>query len=105
MLRDNVVKYGLQPLLKKLGISTKYAGLHALASVPKLRLSGKAMARSGLVGIENGRVDRTVKGYHSRPCGCEVGSQFHRYHVSRSPPIMPDGRVSQVRFEALAFQP
>jgi integrase len=27
--RDNVVKYGLQPVLKKLGIPTKYAGLHA----------------------------------------------------------------------------
>ena len=62
------------------------------------------MTRSGLVGIEIGRVDRKVKGYHSRPFGCEVGSQFHQYHVSRSPPIMPDGRVSQVRFEALAFQ-
>ena len=29
MWRDNVVKYGLKPLLRKLGIPTKYAGLHA----------------------------------------------------------------------------
>ena len=27
--RDNVVKYGLKPVLKKLGIPTKFAGLHA----------------------------------------------------------------------------
>jgi integrase len=27
--RDNVVKYGLRPVLKKLGISVKFAGLHA----------------------------------------------------------------------------
>jgi len=27
--RDNVVKYGLQPVLKKLGIPVKFAGLHA----------------------------------------------------------------------------
>jgi hypothetical protein len=31
-----------------------------------------------------------------------VGSQFHHSHVSRGPPIIPDGRVSQVRFEVLA---
>jgi len=41
-----------------------------------------------VVGIEIGRADRKVKGYHSRPFGCEVGSQFHQYHVSRSPPIL-----------------
>lgn len=29
MWRDNVVKYGLKPVLKKLGIPTKFAGLHA----------------------------------------------------------------------------
>jgi hypothetical protein len=33
---------------------------------------------------------------------CKVGSQFHHSHVSRGPPIIPDGRVSQVRFEVLA---
>jgi integrase len=27
--RDNVVKYGLKPVLRKLGMSTKYSGLHA----------------------------------------------------------------------------
>ena len=41
--------------------------------------------------------------YQSRPFGCEVGSQFHQSDVSRGPPIMPDCRISQVRFEALAF--
>jgi integrase len=29
MWRDNVVKYGLKPVLKRLGIPTKFAGLHA----------------------------------------------------------------------------
>ena len=36
---------------------------------------------------------------------CEAGSQFHQGCVSRGPPIMPDNRISQVRFEALAFRP
>ena len=36
---------------------------------------------------------------------CETGSQFHQDCVSRGPPIMPDVRISQVRFEALAFRP
>jgi hypothetical protein len=57
-----------------------------------------------LVGIELGRADVKVKGYQSRPFGCELGSQFHQHHVSRGPPIMPDGGISQVRFEALAFR-
>jgi len=34
-----------------------------------------------------------------------MGSHFHRGHVSRGPPIIPDGRVSRVRFETLAFPP
>jgi hypothetical protein len=75
----------------------------AMLPFPHPAQSGRTVARSGLVGIEIGRVDRTAKGYHSRPFGCEVGSQFPRYHASQSPPIIPDGRVSQVRFEALAF--
>ena len=58
-----------------------------------------------LVGIELGRADVKVKGYQSRPFGCEMGSQFHQHHVSRGPPIMPDGGISQVRFEVLAFRP
>src|SRR5258706_16239926 len=36
---------------------------------------------------------------------CEAGSQFHQGYVSRGPPIMPDVRIAQVRFEALAFRP
>jgi hypothetical protein len=55
-------------------------------------------------GIEVGRAYGEVEGYQSRPFGCEVGSQFHQRHGSRSPPIMPYGRISQVRFEASAFR-
>ena len=44
-----------------------------------------------------------VEGYQPRPFGCGVGSQFHHGHVSRGPPIMPDSRISRVRFEALAI--
>src|SRR5664279_2000680 len=58
-----------------------------------------------LVGIELGRAGLQVEGYRPRPFGCEVGSQFHRGHVSRGPPIMPDGQISRVRFEALACLP
>jgi hypothetical protein len=32
----------------------------------------------------------------------KAGSQFHHSHVSRGPPIIPDGRISQVRFGVLA---
>src|SRR5215470_9802114 len=46
------------------------------------------------VGIELVRAYWKVEGYHSRPFGCEVGSQFRHGHVFRSPPIIPDGRVS-----------
>ena len=56
-----------------------------------------------VVGIELGRADVKVKGYQSHPFGCEMGSQFHQHYVSRGPPIIPDGRVSQVRFGILAF--
>jgi hypothetical protein len=31
-----------------------------------------------------------------------MGSQFHHGHVSGGPPIIPDSRISQVRFETLA---
>ena len=62
------------------------------------------MARTGLAGIEVGRVVGEVEGYQPRPFGCEVGSHFHQRHVSRSLPIMPYGRISQVRFEALVFR-
>jgi hypothetical protein len=55
------------------------------------------------VGIELERAGFQVEGYQPRPFGCEVGSQFHHGHVSRGPPIMPDGQISRVRFEALAF--
>jgi len=34
-----------------------------------------------------------------------MGSHFHHGRVSRGPPIIPDGRVSRVRFETLASLP
>ena len=46
-----------------------------------------------------------MEGYQSRSFDCEVGSHFHHGHVSGGPPIIPDGRISQVRFETLAFPP
>jgi hypothetical protein len=33
---------------------------------------------------------------------CEAGSHFHHGHVSGGPPIIPDGRISQVRLETLS---
>jgi hypothetical protein len=56
------------------------------------------------IGIELGRANGKVEGYQPRPFGCEVGSHFHQRHVSRGPPIIPDSRVSQVRFEVLAYR-
>ena len=43
-----------------------------------------------------------MEGYQARSFDCELGSHFHHGHVFEGPPIMPDGRISQVRFEALA---
>ena len=56
-------------------------------------------------GIILGRANGEVEGSHPRPFGCEVAAHFHQRHVSRGPPIIPDGRISQVRFETLAFPP
>ncbi len=68
------------------------------------RWFGACPCRPVPVGIELGRANGEVEGYHPRPFGCEVGSHFHQRHVSRGPPIMPDGRISRVRFEVLAFR-
>ena len=46
-----------------------------------------------------------MEGYQSRSFDCEVGSHFHHGYVSGGPPIIPDSRISQVRFETLAFPP
>ena len=51
-----------------------------------------------MVGIELGRADGEVEGYHPRPFGCEVGSHFHQRCVSRGPPTIPEGRISRFRF-------
>src|SRR5215469_12220555 len=55
------------------------------------------------VGIELGRANGEVEGSHSRAFGCEMAAHFHQRHVFRGPPIMPDGGISPVRFEVLAF--
>jgi hypothetical protein len=57
-----------------------------------------------LIGIERGRASRRWRVSILAPSVCKVGSQFHLNHVSRGPPIIPDGRVSQVRFEVLAYR-
>ena len=61
------------------------------------------LPRSTPVGIELGRASGEVEGSHSRPFGCEMAAHFHQRHVFRGPPIMPDGGISPVRFEVLAF--
>ena len=42
-------------------------------------------------------------GSQSRSFDCELGSQSHHGYVSRSPPIIPDGQISRVRFETSAI--
>jgi len=51
------------------------------------------------------RAGQKGEGLPSCPFECELGSHFHPGYVFEGPPIMPDGRISQVRFEALAFRP
>ena len=55
-----------------------------------------------VIGIERGRASRRWRVSILALSVCKVGSQFPHSHVSRGPPIIPDGRVSQVRFEVLA---
>ena len=57
------------------------------------------------IGIERGRASRRWRVTVLALSVCKAGSQFHRSHVSRGPPIIPDGRISQVRFEVLACRP
>jgi len=64
------------------------------ANVPTGSINGPL----DLVGIELGRANGEVEGYHPRPFGCEVGSQFHQRDVSRGPPTIPEGRISRFRF-------
>ena len=56
------------------------------------------------IGIERERACRRWRVSILALSVCKVGSQFHRSHVSRGPPIIPDGRISQVRFEVLAYR-
>src|SRR5580700_7731938 len=53
------------------------------------------------IGIERRRASRRWRVSVFALSVCKAGSQFHLSHVSRGPPIIPDGRVSQVRFEVL----
>jgi hypothetical protein len=46
---------------------------------------------------------RKVEGYRPRSFDCEAGAQFHHSHVSGGPPIIPDSRISQVRFRVLVM--
>ena len=58
--------------------------------------------RFSMIGIELGRVCFRQRVTILALSVGEVGSQFRHSHVFRGPPIMPDGRISQVRFEVLA---
>jgi hypothetical protein len=44
-----------------------------------------------------------VGGYRSCSFDCGTGAHSHHGYVSRSPPIIPDGQISRVRFETSAF--
>ena len=44
-----------------------------------------------------------MEGYQFALSICELGSHFHHGHVSEGPPIIPDSRISRVRFETLAI--
>ena len=46
-----------------------------------------------------------MEGYQARSFDCELGSHFHHGYVFEGPPIIPDSRISQVRFEVLASRP
>jgi hypothetical protein len=47
-----------------------------------------------------------VGGFRSRSFDCKTGSQSHRgLRFPKPPPIIPDGQISRVRFETLAFLP
>jgi hypothetical protein len=65
---------------------TKAESLRAGIGVRGVALDSKGnlwvASNMSLVGIELRRADVKVKGYQSRPFGCEVGSQFHQRHVS-----------------------
>ena len=57
------------------------------------------------VGIELRRASLKVEGYRPRPFGVRGGVTIPPWLRFPRPPIMPDIRISQVRFEALAFRP
>ena len=56
------------------------------------------------IGIERKRASRRWRVSVFALSVCKAGSQFHLSYVSRGPPIIPDGRVSQVRLEVLAYR-
>jgi hypothetical protein len=73
--------------------------------VHSLILTRVKLIQSFRVGIELRRAGCRWKGYQARSFDCELGSHFHHGYVFEGPPVMPDGRISQVRFEALAYRP
>jgi len=81
------------------------AALNSFSTAVGLGLGqGRPTTRS-VVGIELGCVCFRQRATTLTLSVCEMGSQFRHGHVLRGPPIMPDGRISQVRFEALASRP
>src|SRR6266567_5890181 len=56
------------------------------------------------IGIERRRACRRWRVSVLALSVCKAGSQFHLSYVSRGPPIIPDGRISQVRLEVLAYR-
>jgi len=90
---------------------------HYIADVRRLYQNVRSVVRPGgyywvehwnpfqMIGIERGRASRRWRVTVLALSVCKAGSQFHRSHVSRGPPIIPDGRISQVRFEVLACRP
>jgi hypothetical protein len=56
------------------------------------------------IGIERRRASRRWRVSVLALSVCKAGSQFHLSYVSRGPPIIPDGRISQVRLEVLAYR-
>ena len=84
---------GLVPLLRRSGLSV----------APRFRWECLTIRTVSWVGIELRRANCRWRVTGLALSICEAGSHFHHGHVSGGPPIIPDGRISRVRFETLAF--
>src|SRR5215813_6963984 len=83
----------------RLSPPSAYASCEESLQVLPAPAAGQTIPTSG---IERGRASRRWRVTSLALSICKMGSQFHRSYVSRGPPIIPDGRVSQVRLEVLA---